>query len=368
MNTYRPTWAEIDLNAIRHNYRTIKNKISKDVMIMAIVKANAYGHGSVEVAKVFEDEKVSYLGVATLDEALALRDGGIKSSILILGAGFSTEVEAAYRNNITLTLCNDELLNAIIQSGYKVKVHIKVDTGMGRIGVWHENALDFIRKVKAYPNIEVEGIFTHFSIAGRDKDYTSYQINSFNNVINDLVKEKIDIPIKHAANSIATIDWPDPNMNMVRPGLILYGMYPKRDFPKKIQLRPTLALKTKIVFIKDVEAGRSIGYGRTYIAAENTRIATLPIGYADGYGRILSGKAEVIIKGHKYPVIGKVTMDQTMVDIGNNKGIKVEDEVVLIGRQFLSEVKIGDLARQAGTIPYEIVTGITARVPRKYIS
>lgn len=368
MQTYRPTWAEIDLKAIRYNYSAIKKIVSQDIKIMAVVKADAYGHGSVEVAKTLEDEDVYCLGVATLDEAVTLREAGIKTPILILSSVFPHEAETAAQYNITLTLCNYELLKTLDKNGLKVKVHIEVDTGMGRIGVWHEEAPDFVKEVKkCSKNIEIEGIYTHFSVAGRDKFFTQYQIDSFNNVITRLEKEGINIAVKHAANSIATVDWKNSHLNMVRPGLIIYGMYPKRNFPKLIKLKPAFSLKTKVSFVKDVSTGRSISYGRTFITQFPTRIVSLPIGYADGYGRILSSKAKVLIKGHLFPVVGKVTMDQTMVDVGPTQDVKVGDEVVLIGKQHLGEIKVEELSRLAGTIPYEIVTGITSRVPRLYL-
>ena len=366
----RPTWAEIDLGAVKRNYQKIKTLLGKETKVMAVVKANAYGHGIIKVSKTLEKEKIDYLGVATLDEALTLRKALIKVPILVLGSVFPEEAKAAVQNNITLTLCNAELLKALKKTAGKKKrpkVHIKVDTGMGRIGVWHENAAEFIINTKnTSPEIEIEGIYTHFSIAGRDKFFTQYQIDSFENVISDLRKIGMEIPLKHAANSIACVDWAQSHLNMVRPGIIIYGIYPKRNFPRLIELKPCFSLKTKIAFIKDTPPGRSISYGRTFITQKETKIATLPIGYADGYGRILSNKAEVLVRGRRVPVVGKVTMDQTMIDVGHIRNVKVGDEVVLIGKQGTEEIRIERLARLAGTIPYEIVTGITSRVPRIY--
>ena len=369
MITYRPTWAEIDLKAIRHNCKAIRDIVGKDTHIMAVVKANAYGHGIVEVSKVLEKLKMRYLGVATLDEALTLRKAKIKLQILILGSILPEEAETAVKNDITLTLCNNELLKAlknIAKNKLKPKVHIKIDTGMGRIGVWHENATEFIIDVEKTKKIEIEGVYTHFSIAGRDKFFTQYQIKSFYDILSGLEALKISIPFKHAANSIACVDWKKSHLNMVRPGIIIYGIYPKRNFPRLIRLKPAFSLKTKIAFIKNTPPGRSISYGRTYITQSNTKIATIPIGYADGYGRILSNKAEVLVKGRRAPVVGKVTMDQAMIDVGHIRNLKVGDEVTLLGRQKGEEIRVEKLARLAGTIPYEIVTGITSRVPRIY--
>ncbi|NQU95995.1 MAG: alanine racemase [Candidatus Omnitrophica bacterium] len=367
--SYRPTWAEIDLDAIKYNCRRIQNVVGRNTEIMAVVKANAYGHGIVEVSRILNKIKIRYLGVATLDEALVLRKARVKLPILILGSILPEEAEIAIRNNITITLCNRELLKALKDLAKKKiesKVHIKVDTGMGRIGVWHEDAIKFVKDVKRNKGIKIEGIYTHFSIAARDKFFTQYQINSFEKVLSDLKNLKIEIPIRHAANSIACVDWKKSRLNMIRPGIIIYGIYPKRNFPKILKLKPAFSLKTKIVFMKDAPPGRSISYGRTYITQVQTKIATLPIGYADGYGRILSNKAEVLVGGHRAPVVGKVTMDQTMADVGHLKNAKVGDEVVLIGKQKTEEIRIERLARLAGTIPYEIVTGVTNRVPRVY--
>jgi alanine racemase len=367
--TYRPTWAEIDLNAIRHNCKAIQDTVGRDTGIMAVVKANAYGHGIVEVSELLGKLKIRYLGVATLDEALTLRKSGVRLPILILGSLLSGELDVAVKNNITVTLCNKELLAALknIAKKSKPRVHIKVDTGMGRIGVWHEEAPGFVKEAKKIKNVEIEGIYTHFSVAGRDKFFTRYQIDSFNNVLSEVEALKISIPLKHAANSIACCDWKKSHLNMVRPGIIIYGIYPKKNFPRIIKLKPAFSLKTKIVFLKSVPPGRSISYGRTYVTQSSTKIASLPIGYADGYGRVLSNKAQVLVRGYHAPVVGKITMDQTMIDVGHIKGVKVGDEVVLVGRQKKEEVRIERLARLAGTIPYEIVTGITGRVPRVYL-
>jgi alanine racemase len=367
--TYRPTWAEISLAAITHNCKTIRGVVGGNTSIMAVVKANAYGHGLIEVAALLNKLNIRYLGVATLDEALALRKRGVKLPVLILGSVLPHEAEVAVKNGITLTLCNAELLRVLKNMAKKKltpRVHIKVDTGMGRIGVWHKDALKFITDVKKAKNIEIEGIYTHFSVAGGDKSFTRHQIECFNKILAGLEGMKISVPLKHAANSIACVAWKESHLNMVRPGLIIYGIYPKKNFSRIIKLKPAFSLKTKIAFLKNAPPGRPISYGRTYITPRKTKIASLPIGYADGYGRALSNKAEVLVRGRRAPVVGKITMDQTMIDVGHVKDVRVGDEVVLIGRQKDEEVKIERLARLAGTIPYEIVTGITGRVPRIY--
>jgi len=367
---YRPTWAEIDLKAIEYNFKQVKRLIGKNINIMAVVKANAYGHGTVEVATVLERSGVSYLGVATTDEAVRLRDHGVKTPTLILGSILPEEARIAVENDITLTLCSNELFEELKKIskdiGLKAKVHIKVDTGMGRIGIWHEDALDFIKKVAEEESIILEGIYTHFSSAGRDNFFTQYQIDAFEKLLTAAEKFGIKIPLRHAANSIATVDVKKSHLNLVRPGLVIYGMYPKHTFPKLIKLKPAMSLKTQIVFIKDTPPGRSISYGRTYIIQKHTKVATLPIGYADGYPRNLSNKADVLIRGRRAPLIGKVTMDQMMVDVGNIPGVRVGDEVVLIGKQGREEIRAEKLARLADTIAYEVICSISNRVPRVY--
>jgi len=372
--TSRPTWAEIDLAAVRHNLRQIKKLVGHGLpaspKIMVVVKANAYGHGLVEVARTLEKLDVHYLGVATLDEAVTLRRERIKLPVLVLGAILPQELDSALDYDVTLTVCDKELarrLNNKAKALNKlVPVHIKIDTGMGRIGIWHEQAFNIVKALTQMKHIKIEGIYTHFASASRDNFFTNYQLKSFENLLKKLGREDIRFHYRHAANSIALIDLKKSHFNLVRPGIIVYGIYPKRSFARILKLKPVLSLRTKIVYLKDVPAGRSISYGRTFITEKTTRIATLPIGYADGYGRILSNRASVLVKGQRAPVAGKVTMDQTMVDVGHIKGVKVGDEVVLIGRQRQAQMRAEEIARISRTIPYEIVCSITNRVPRVY--
>lgn len=368
---HRPTWAEVDLKAIEHNYRQVRKAVGGSIDVMAVVKANAYGHGTVEVSRVLESCGVNYFGVATTDEAVRIRDHGIKTPVLVLGSVLASEVDVAIEKDITLTLCGDELLDTArkaARGGSKLKAHVKVDTGMGRVGVWHEDALEFVKKISLEKSISLEGIYTHFSSAGRDDFFTNHQIEVFEKLLVDIEKAWIKIPLKHAANSIATVDFKRSHLNLVRPGLIIYGMYPKHTFPKLIKLKPAMSLKTRIVFIKDTPPGRSISYGRTYITQKHTVIATLPIGYADGYSRKLSNHGEVLVRGQRAKVVGKVTMDQTMIDVGHIKGAKVGDEVVLIGCQGNDEIRAESLGRLAESIAYEVVCSISNRVPRIYKS
>jgi alanine racemase len=367
---YRPTWAEIDLEAIRQNLTVIKCLLGETVKVMAVVKANAYGHGLSEVSRVLVGAGVDYLGVATADEALKLRENGLDVAVLVMGAVLREEAEVCVANNITLTLSDSALLSAfedmVKEKPLRPKVHIKVDTGMGRIGVWHENALEFVKKVRSVSEIDIEGVYTHFSSAARDKMFTKMQLLSFGNVRKEMEAAGIKVKYAHAANSIAVLDWDESHFNLARPGILLYGVCPKRNMSGKIGLKPVMSLKTKIVHLKEVPPGRSISYGRTYITQKDTKIATIPIGYADGYGRILSNKAEALVRGKYVRVVGMVTMDQTLLDVGDVPDVGVGDEVVLIGKQADEEISIENIAKLSGTIPYEILSQITDRVPRVY--
>ncbi len=370
MEHYRPTWAEIDLQAAGYNLGRMREMVDGDTGIMAVVKANAYGHGICQVSRVLVENGVDYLGVATVDEAIKLRRSGLDVPVLVMGSVLAEEAKAAVDHDITLTLCDPGLLHVFAgiarDSKKTLKVHIKIDTGMGRIGVWHEDAMSFIKEVYGCKEIEVEGVYTHFSSAGRDKMVTQLQIASFDKVLDDMDSAGLKVRYKHAANSIALVDWKKSHLNLVRPGILLYGVYPKESFRGDFKLKPVMNLKTRIVYLKETPSGRAISYGRTYITQKNTQIATIPIGYADGYGRILSNKAEALVRGQYVRVVGMVTMDQILLDVGHIKDVRVGDEVVLIGKQAEAEILIEKIAKLAGTIPYEILSAITERVPRVY--
>ena len=370
MRFYRPTFAEIDLGAVRYNLRKIKRMLGKDIKILAVVKADAYGHGMSEVAKAIVKEGVDYLGVASLDEARDLRRIGIKKNIIVLGPILPEEAEGVLKFNVIQTVSCLRMAKVLSELGQKkkkkIRIHIKIDTGMGRIGFWHEEAIDFIKKIASLKNIIIDGIFTHFPSAEDDKVFTRRQISIFKSLIEDLWSHNIYIPLKHTSNSMALIDFKDAHMNMVRPGLIMYGLYPKKDLERRLRLRPALKLKTRVVHVKPVKKGRSISYGRTFIAKKDTKIATIPVGYGDGYSRHLSSRAHVLIRGRRAPVVGRICMDMTMVDVGHIKGVRPGDDVVLIGSQGKDAITAGEIAGLSGTIPYEVVCNIGRRVPRIY--
>jgi alanine racemase len=369
MRFYRPTFAEIDLDAIRHNLEIVNYLVGNETKILGVVKADAYGHGIKEVSKAILDY-VDYFGVASLDEARVLREAGIKKPILVIGAILPEEIEGVLRFNVIQTVSDlnipRKLSKLAIANNRKIKVHVKIDTGMGRLGFWHREAVGFIKKIASLKNIIIDGIFTHFPNAEADRVFTYNQIRNFKLLIEELWAHNIDIPIKHTANSMALIDFKDSHMNMVRPGLMMYGIYPKPSLMKNILLRPALTLKTKIAYLKAVQKGRTISYGMTYITRKQTKIATIPVGYGDGYSRHFSNRSEVLIRGVRCPIVGRVCMDMCMVDVGHLKHVNVGDDVILIGRQANEIIRAEELARLIGTIPYEILCNIGRRVPRIY--
>lgn len=339
---------------------------------MVAVKANAYGHGIVEVSKKLAQCGVDCLGVACVDEALILRKNLVKKPILNLGAFLKGDIEAIVENDITATVADLKMAKLLDSCARrlkrKVKVHVKIDTGMGRLGVWHREADDFIFKICHFENLSVEGLYTHFPSADSDEAFTRSQIDIFCALVDKLEARGLAIPLKHLANSMAVVGFKDSYFNLVRPGLAIYGLHPKEELLGKISLKPALAFKTKIAYLKNVPKGRSISYGRTYITKKPTTIATLPVGYGDGYNRLLSNKGQVLIRGKFCPVVGVVCMDQTMVDIGSPEGVRCEDEVVLIGSQKGKILRVEDIARLCDTIPYEVVCWISPRVPRIYLN
>jgi alanine racemase len=306
-----------------------------------------------------------------VDEALILRENRIKIPVLNLGAFLKSDVAALVENDITATVTDLDLAKRLDAAAgrlkKKVKVHVKVDTGMGRLGIWHKEADAFIIKLCALKNLSLEGIFTHFPSADIDESFTRSQIAVFCSLVDRLEIKGVSIPLKHLANSMAVLGFKDSHLNLVRPGLALYGLHPKEEMLGKVALKSVLAFKTKVVYLKNVDKGMSVSYGRTYIASKKTKIATLPVGYGDGYNRILSNKGKVLINGKLCPVVGVVCMDQTMVDVGALKNVKMEDEVVLMGAQGGRTIRVEDIARLCNTIPYEVVCWISPRVPRVYL-
>lgn len=365
---YRPTWAEINLRNLVYNFSRVKTMLRPGTKVMVCVKADAYGHGLVPVSKKLSSCGVDYLSVASIDEGIALRRAGIKKPILVLGMILKTDARPLIEYNLSQTVCTLGLasaLNSIAASkNRKINIHVKVDTGMGRLGILPKDASVFIKKVRRMRSLKIEGLFTHISCADTNRDFTSYQIGIFDRLTDKLAREGLEVPLLHAANSLGVIDYPKSHFNMVRPGLVIYGLYPKEKL--YVRLKPVLSLKTRVVYFKDVPRGFGISYGRTYITKSNTTVATLPIGYGDGYPRNLSNIAPVLIKGRRFTLSGRVCMDQVMVDVGELK-VRIGDEAVLIGSQGRNRVSAEELSVLSGTIPYEIVCGLGSRVPRVYL-
>jgi alanine racemase len=364
---YRPTWAEVDLANLEHNFLEIKKRCGVNTKIMITVKADAYGHGLIPISKRLERCGVDFFGVASIDEGIELRRSGIKNDILILGLILKKDILPLFKYNLFPTICDwgmPEVLSSKARFFKKrIGVHIKVDTGMGRIGMHYHDAYKLIEKISRLKGIDIRGIFTHLSCADLNKKFTFCQIGLLDKLVKGLSRRGIKIPLVHAANSIGFINYKDSHFNMVRPGLIIYGLSPKGGL--KVKLKPVLSLKTKVVFVKRVPKGIGISYGHSYITQKATRIATLPIGYGDGYPRNLSNKAEVLIKKRRFRIVGRICMDQLMVEVGNSN-INVGDEVVLIGSQGKETITAEELALKSKTISYEIVCGLGSRIPRIY--
>lgn len=365
----RAAWVEIDLKNIRHNVREIKTRVSGGAKLCAVVKANAYGHGAVEVAKAALAEGADYLAVAILAEALELRAAGITAPVLILGFTPVDQAETVVENDITQAVFTPAMARALsaaaVRRGRDAKVHLKLDTGMGRIGVNADNAAAFAKAVAALPGIVVEGLFSHFSTADSvDKSYCLEQIERFKRASALIEQAGIAVPLKHIANSAAILELPDTHFSMVRAGIILYGLWPSDEVRRGADLRPAMRLKARIAYLKEVASGSSVSYGRLFRAARRSVIATLPLGYADGYTRLLTGKAQVWLRGRMAPVAGKICMDQCMIDVTDVPGASEGDEVILFGNDALPA---DELARWLGTINYEVVCAPRARLPRVYV-
>lgn len=365
----RATWAEVNLTRLSQNLQAIHAYVIP-AKVMIIVKANAYGHGLAEVAKHLSSQ-TDYIGVAVLEEGIFLRDLGVTAPILVLGGIWGDQVPQYLQNDLTLTASSVERLEQIDavagQMGVKAKVHLKIDTGMERIGVHYYNAHLIQEAALKCANVEVEGIFSHFANADSlDLMHARLQLERFNEVLRFYENRSLPIPIRHMANSSAILQLPESHFDMVRPGIMLYGVYPSSEGVRCVQVHPALAWKSRVVYFKVVKPGHPVSYGSTWQSDHLVRIVTLPVGYGDGYFRSLSNKTQVIIRGKKYPQVGLVCMDQMMVNIETDSAFN-GDEVTLIGESGTEAVTAQDLADWAGTIPYEILTNINTRVPRIYI-
>ena len=362
---YRDVWAEINLGAIRHNLTEIRRHIQPQAKLCAVVKANAYGHGALEVSKVAAEIGADFLAVATVEEGLQLRRAGFTLPILILGLIPYDAAEIAVENELTATVADFELAEKISAAAVKfdtqAKIHLKIETGMGRIGIFPNDAPALAEKISKLPNVELEGVFSHFADADSpDKTFTIQQLETFKNTCEKISARGIKIKIRHIAESAAILEIPAAHLDMVRSGIITYGLYPSETVKRTIEIKPAMTLKARVAYVKEISAGTSIGYGREFIAKKAAKIATLPLGYADGYIRAYKN-FHVEIGGKFAPVAGRVCMDQVMVDVSEIPNVKIGDEVILFGSEKISA---DDAARHLQTINYEITCLVSDRVPR----
>ncbi len=366
----RPTVAEIDLRSLEYNYRQLKKRIPERVKMLAVVKADAYGHGAIPISRKLEKLGVAYLGVAISDEGVELRKGGVKAPILILGGVYKEDVDQVLQFDLTPVVFQKESLRLLTKATErwqkKVRIHIKVDTGMGRLGVPLDLWPAFLKELKRSPKIDIEGILSHFSMIDDQDGYTTYQWREFQRAVAIAKKMGISCQYLHMASSAILTAFPSYSGNLVRPGIMLYGSYPSPVFKKIIRLKPVLTLKTHIHFLKRVPPGTKISYGGIFTTKRESLIATLPIGYADGYSRQLSNKGEVLVRGRRAPVIGRVCMDFMMVDVTNIPKVSLGDEVILMGRQGRQQITAEEIAEKTNSISYEVLCLVGKRVPRVY--
>ena len=364
----RPTWLEVDLEAIAHNVRRVAELVGDDVTVLAILKADGYGHGAVRVARTALNNGARYLGVASINEGAVLRQAGISAPVLVLGYTPAWQARELVLNDLSATVFNLEVAQALSRAAREldnsVRVHIKVDTGMGRLGLLPDEVVPFARRLQELPGLVLEGIFTHFSVADSDPEYTRWQIERFREVLVALGEAGIEPPLVHAANSAAILTLPESHFRMVRLGIAMYGLHPSAQVRCPPDFRPALAFKTQVAQVKTLPPGSYVSYGNTYRTEGEQRIAVLPVGYADGFRRAPRHWGEVLVRGERAPIVGRVCMDQTMIDVTAIPDVRQGDEVVLIGEQGSERITAEDVAQRLGTISYEVVSEILARVPR----
>jgi alanine racemase len=377
--------AEIDLKAIAHNIKELRRITHPDARLMGVVKANGYGHGALEVARCALQNGAEVLGVARIEEGIRIREAGIEVPILIFGYTLPDLTAKLLDYDLTQTVYTYASAQVLSQTAIslkkKIKVHLKIDTGMGRLGLLPQNfqqgnsigisadAIEESLAIAGLNGLELEGIFTHFATAdSADKTYAEIQLDLFMNFLNRLRKAGLEPLVRHAANSAALIDMPQSHLDMVRPGIASYGLYPSDEVNKKhVPLKPAMALKARIIHLKKVPAGFKVSYGSTHQTPKATTIATIPVGYADGLNRLLSSEGQMLVHGQRAPIIGRVCMDLTMLDVGRIDNVQVGDEVVIFGQQGNDAITVDEIASSLNTINYEIVSTITARVPRVYL-
>ncbi|NOY24671.1 MAG: alanine racemase [Oligoflexia bacterium] len=368
----RPTHLLVDLDALADNLAAIQQRVGVGVGVMPVLKANAYGHGLVPVARLMQRLGVPYLGLAYLEEGIRLRRAGIDTPILILGGILGSQIPLFIQHDLTITASSVDKLLAVEECartlGRRARVHLKIDTGMERIGVHWYSAQDLLDSSLGLQHVDVEGIFTHLANSdSSDLGHARQQLERFNDVLDFYPRHSLPTPMRHAANSAGVLQLPESWLDMVRPGIMLYGVLPGSTISRTVTVRPALRWTSRVVYFKVVQPDSPVSYGSTWRPSKMTRLVTVPVGYGDGYMRAMSGRAQVGLRGQRYPVVGRICMDQIMVDIGWDSAWN-DDEVVLLGRFGDQSLTVEDLAIWAGTIPYEILTNINTRVPRVYSS
>lgn len=368
---YRPTVLKVNVRDIAHNVRALKNIIG-EAQLMAVVKADALGHGAVEAARIVLENGATWLGVASIEEGIELRDAGIKAPILIFGGIFPEQVIVCMQYNLDIIISDNNFIRQVKQSGIsfekEVYAHLKIDTGMHRLGVSPEYLINALKEAKEVKNLNFRGICTHFSeSASSNKNISQKQIELFNKCVIEAESFLgFEIPLKHMANSAGIINHKESHFNMVRSGFGLYGYYDDSRLSEVVKLRPAITWLTKIISVRDVEVGERIGYGGTYVTTRPTKVATIPIGYADGFNRLLSNKGQVIVRGKRVNIIGRICMDLSMIDVTNLEDVVEGEEVVLLGKQLDEEISIYEMANLIGSIPNDVLVSIKNRVPREY--
>lgn len=366
----RPTLLEINLARLSENYAAIQARVAP-AQVMPVLKANAYGHGLVEVARHMESLGVPYLGVAFLEEGILLREQGIRTPILVMGGILGDQVPLFVQHGLTLTASSIEKLEQVDAAakalGVRAKVHLKIDTGMERIGVHYYSAEGLLEASLACRHTDVEGIFSHFANAdAADLSSARLQVERFEEVLDFYERRSLSMPLRHMANSGAVLQMPESHYDLVRPGILLYGVYPSAEVQRTVAVRPALRWLSRVVYFKVVKPGHPVSYGSIWQSDHQVRVVTVPVGYGDGYFRAMSGRAQVLLRGRRYPVVGRICMDQFMVNIEWDSAYN-GDEVVLVGEDGEECITVEHLAEWAGTIPYEILTNINTRVPRIYL-
>ena len=366
----RPTRVEVDLKVLAENFRRIKSHTGS-AMVMPVLKANAYGHGLVRVAQLMQQLKADYIGVAVLEEAILLRREGITTPILVLGGIWGNQIPHFIKNNLSITASSVGKLNQIEEvaklMNKRARVHLKIDTGMERIGVHYYNAEKLLEASLNCKHVDIIGIYSHFASSdSNDLTFAKIQLERFLEAASFYDKHSVPSPIKHIANSGAILQMPEATLDLVRPGIMLYGVYPSQEVKHTIEVKPALSWKSLVVYFKVIKEGSTVSYGMKWQAGHDVNAVTVPLGYGDGYLRSMSHKAAVLIRGKRYPVVGVISMDQIVVNIENDSAYN-GDEVILIGSDGNNHITVEELAGWAGTIPYEILTNINTRVPRVYI-